>query len=65
MFRLMGIGGELELRTLKCSFDTVIGYTKDEQTGKIIEKIGRRKQNYPVCGDCIRKEKAEEQEEEE
>jgi hypothetical protein len=58
MFRLMGIG-ELELRKVECSFDTVIGYTTDKQTGKMIEKIGRRKQEYPVCGDCIRKEKAD------
>jgi hypothetical protein len=53
--------GELQLRTLECSFD-VEWYEKDKETGEMVKVKQRHRQKYPVCGACIRKEKAEDEE---
>jgi hypothetical protein len=59
MIRLQEIG-ELELRTLECSFDREY-YVRDKETGEMVKMKERRTQKYPICGDCLRKEKAEEE----
>ena len=63
MVRLMQIG-ELQLRRVECSFDDEY-YMKDRQTGEMVKVKHKRAQTYGVCGDCIRKEKAEEEQERE
>ena len=61
MVRLLRTG-ELQFRKIACSFYNEY-YARDNQTDKIVKVRQRRFQEYPVCGDCIRKEKAEEKEE--
>jgi hypothetical protein len=41
--------GEFDLRQIQCSFG-------------VPDDFGRRVQHYPICGDCIRREKDEEEE---
>jgi hypothetical protein len=59
MVRLEKIG-ELQIRRVECNFEIERYLKEDRQAGKMVKVKERHYQNYPVCGDCIRKERAEE-----